>query len=89
MNTPDDFTGPVNLGNPVEFSTGELAKIIIKMTGSKSKVVHLPLPVDDPRQRRPDITLAKKALDWQPVVGLEEGLEKTVKYFRKNIGIKG
>ena len=82
MNTPDDFIGPVNIGNPIEVSTGELAGIIIRMTGSKSRITHLPLPADDPRQRRPDISLAKKVLGWEPVVGLEEGLGKTIEYFR-------
>ena len=82
MGTPDDFTGPVNLGNPVEVSVGDLAKKIIGMTGSKSKLVYLPLPADDPKQRKPDISLAKKALDWQPVVDLEAGLEKTIDYFK-------
>jgi UDP-glucuronate decarboxylase len=81
MATPDTFTGPVNLGNPIEVSVGDLAKKIIKMTGSKSKLVYLPLPEDDPKQRRPDIALAKKALDWQPTVDLETGLSKTIEYF--------
>lgn len=85
METPDSFIGPVNLGNPVEFTIKSLAELIIKMTGSKSKIVYLPLPVDDPKQRRPDISLAAKELQWKPVVGLEEGLEKTVEYFRKTI----
>jgi len=82
MATPDTFTGPVNLGNPVEVSIGELARIIIKMTNSKSKIKYLPLPEDDPKQRRPDIALAKKELKWEPVVGLEKGLGKTIEYFR-------
>jgi UDP-glucuronate decarboxylase len=82
METGDSFTGPVNLGNPVEVSVGDLAKRVIKMTGSKSKLVYLPLPEDDPKQRKPDITLAKKVLDWQPVVGLEAGLAKTIEYFK-------
>ena len=82
MATPDAFTGPVNIGNPVEVSVGDLAQKIIKMTGSKSKIVHMPLPADDPKQRRPDITLARSALAWEPVVGLETGLSKTIKYFR-------
>ncbi len=85
MDTPDTFTGPVNLGNPVEVSVNDLAKMIIRMTGSKSKITFMPLPEDDPKQRRPDITLAKKVLDWQPKVNLEEGLEKTIEYFRKII----
>jgi UDP-glucuronate decarboxylase len=82
MNTPDDFTGPVNLGNPGEISVNELAKMVIRMTGSKSEITYMPLPEDDPRQRRPDISLAKKVLDWEPAVTLEEGLRKTIKYFR-------
>jgi UDP-glucuronate decarboxylase len=85
MDTPDTFTGPVNLGNPNEISVGELAKMIIKMTGSKSKIAFKPLPEDDPRQRKPDIGLAKKVLDWQPKVDLETGLAKTIEYFRKTI----
>lgn len=82
MDTPDNFTGPVNLGNPIEVSVGDLAKMIIKMTGSKSKLIYLPLPADDPKQRKPDISLAKKILDWQPVVDLETGLERTIEYFK-------
>ena len=82
MATPDTFTGPVNLGNPIEVSVGDLAKKIIKMTGSKSKLVYLPLPEDDPKQRKPDISLAKKVLDWQPTVDLEVGLGRTIDYFR-------
>ncbi|MDX9811792.1 MAG: SDR family oxidoreductase [Bacteroidales bacterium] len=83
MATPDDFTGPVNLGNPSEVSVGALAEKILEMTGSSSKIVYLPLPVDDPRQRRPDITLARKELSWEPVVGLDSGLSKTIDYFRQ------
>ncbi len=82
MATPESFTGPVNIGNPIEVSVGDLAKKIIKMTGSKSKLIYLPLPEDDPKQRRPDIALAKKVLDWEPVVDLEEGLTKTISYFK-------
>ena len=77
----DDFTGPVNLGNPVEFTIKELAEKIIEMTNSKSKLSLNPLPQDDPKQRQPDITLAKKELDWEPKIKLEEGLKKTIKYF--------
>ncbi|MBM4272643.1 MAG: SDR family oxidoreductase [Deltaproteobacteria bacterium] len=83
MASPDDFLGPVNLGNPEEFSILELAETIIRMTGSKSKISFNPLPQDDPTQRKPDITLAGKMLEWEPKVGLEEGLEKTIAYFRK------
>ncbi len=83
MNTGDDVTGPVNVGNPGEFTIRELAEKVIKLTGSKSKLVFKPLPQDDPRQRKPDITLAKKLLDWEPKVPLEEGLKKTIAYFEK------
>ncbi len=81
MSGPDDFTGPVNLGNPDEFTILELAKKIIKITGSKSKIVFKPLPQDDPMQRRPDISLAKEKLKWQPVVKLDQGLKRTIEYF--------
>jgi UDP-glucuronate decarboxylase len=82
MDTPDSFTGPVNLGNPDEFTIKSLAETIIKMTGSRSKIVYLPLPADDPKQRKPDISLAMKELDWKPTIKLQEGLEKTIEYFR-------
>jgi len=82
MNGPDDFHGPVNLGNPNEMSITLLAETIIKMTGSKSKLVKRPLPADDPTQRQPDITLAKAKLGWEPKVGLDAGLAKTIEYFR-------
>jgi len=81
METPDDFTGPVNIGNPGEFSMRQLAELVVELTGSSSKLVHAPLPADDPRQRKPDITLARLALGWQPTVQLREGLEKTIEYF--------
>lgn len=83
MNSRDEFTGPVNLGNPNEFSIMELAEKVIKLTGSKSAIVNKPLPEDDPVQRQPDITLAKKELQWQPTVALDEGLVKTIEYFRE------
>ncbi|MFZ5564969.1 MAG: UDP-glucuronic acid decarboxylase family protein [Thermodesulfobacteriota bacterium] len=83
MNAADDVTGPVNLGNPHEIPVMELARKVIDLTGSRSKIVFRPLPADDPRQRRPDITLAKDRLGWQPVTGLSEGLGKTVQYFEK------
>jgi len=83
MNTPDDFTGPVNIGNPEEFSIKQLAEQVISMTGSRSKLVYKELPSDDPSQRRPDISLAKQALDWEPKIQLEEGLGKTIDYFDK------
>jgi UDP-glucuronate decarboxylase len=85
METPDTFTGPVNLGNPVEISVNDLANKIIKMTGSKSMIRYLPLPEDDPKQRKPDIALARKKLGWEPVIGLEEGLEKTIEFFRNTL----
>ncbi len=81
MNTPDDFTGPVNLGNPVETSILELAQKIIQMTGSKSTIAFKPLPADDPKQRQPLIELAKEKLGWTPKISLEEGLKKTIAYF--------
>ena len=77
----DDFTGPVNLGNPVEFTIKELAEKVIEMTSSKSKLSLNPLPQDDPKQRQPDITLAKKELGWEPQIKLEDGLKTTIKYF--------
>jgi UDP-glucuronate decarboxylase len=82
-NTPDDFTGPVNLGNPDEFTILELAEAIIKMTGSNSRIIFKPLPADDPMQRKPDITLAKKTLDWEPSIPLRTGLVKTIEYFKR------
>ena len=85
MATPDDFTGPINIGNPGEFTILELAEKVIRLTGSKSKIVFLPLPSDDPKQRQPDITLARKVLNWEPKVPLEEGLKLTIDYFRKII----
>ena len=83
MDMPADFTGPVNLGNPGEFTMLALAQKIKAITGSSSPLVHKPLPVDDPRQRQPDITLAREALGWQPTVSLDEGLTKTIAYFDK------
>jgi UDP-glucuronate decarboxylase len=79
----EDFTGPVNLGNPGEFTILQLAEAVIRMTGSSSKIVYEPLPSDDPLQRKPDITLAREKLDWEPKVNLEEGLERTIAYFRE------
>jgi UDP-glucuronate decarboxylase len=81
MQSDDDFTGPVNLGNPVEFNMIELAEQVKELTNSKSEIKYEPLPEDDPRQRQPDITLAKEKLDWEPKVPLREGLEKTIVYF--------
>ena len=84
MDGPDDFTGPVNIGNPNEFSILELAEKVIAKTGSSSKIVYHPLPDDDPLQRQPNIDLAKKQLGWEPKTQLEEGLKQTVEYFKKN-----
>ena len=83
MNAPDEFTGPVNLGNPEEYRILELAEKIVRLTKSRSKIVFQPLPEDDPLQRKPDITLAKTKLQWQPKTPLEEGLEKTIDYFKR------
>jgi len=83
METPDDFTGPINLGSPDEFPILELAREVLKLTGSKSKIVFKPLPYDDPTQRQPDISLAKKTLRWEPKVKLEKGLRNTIRYFKK------
>lgn len=85
MNSRKDFTGPVNLGNPGEFTMLELAEKIIKLTGSSSKIVFMPLPSDDPTQRKPAIGLAKKELNWEPQISLDEGLKKTIKYFKKEL----
>lgn len=82
MDTEDDFTGPVNLGNPNEFPVLELAERVIRMTGSTSKIVFKPLPTDDPKQRQPDIKLAKEKLGWQPTVELEDGLKRMIEYFK-------
>lgn len=83
MNTPKGFTGPVNIGNPNEFTMLELAENVLDLVGSKSKLTFMPLPQDDPKQRQPDISLAKKELDWEPKVQLREGLTKTIEYFDK------
>lgn len=88
MMKTEDFNGPVNLGNPQEFTIIELARKILKLTGSSSKIVHKPLPSDDPERRCPDISLAKGKLAWQPRVDLEKGLEKTIDYFKAKLGIK-
>ena len=83
MESRPDFLGPVNIGNPVEFTIRELAELVIEMTGSQSKLIQEPLPSDDPTQRRPDIGLAQRELDWMPQVALREGLEETISYFRR------
>jgi UDP-glucuronate decarboxylase len=85
MNSRPDFTGPVNMGNPGEYTIKQLAETIVSITGSKSKIQYFPLPQDDPKQRKPDITLAKKELSWEPKVNLEDGLKETIKYFKKLI----
>jgi UDP-glucuronate decarboxylase len=82
MNAPDDVIGPVNLGNPDEFTIKELAELVIELTGSKAKLVYEPLPEDDPTRRRPDITLAQKHLNWRPTTKLRDGLKKTIDWFR-------
>jgi UDP-glucuronate decarboxylase len=81
MESDEEITGPINLGNPGEFSIKELAEKVVSMTGSDSKIVYEPLPQDDPTQRQPDITQAREKLNWQPDVALEDGLKTTVKYF--------
>lgn len=83
MNSDEGFTGPVNIGNPGEFTMLELAEMVLKLSGSQSKIVHQPLPSDDPKQRKPDIELAKAKLGWQPKVNLEDGLKETIKHFQK------
>ena len=83
MNTRDDFVGPVNLGNPVEFTILDLAKLVISATRSKSEIVFRPLPSDDPVQRQPDIRIAKQTLDWMPGIALDAGIGKTIAYFRE------
>jgi UDP-glucuronate decarboxylase len=86
MDTKDHITGPVNLGNPKEYTILELAEKIIQMTGSSSKIKYEPLPEDDPVQRQPDISKAKQLLNtWEPKIGIEEGLDKTIHYFKKII----
>ena len=86
MASPKDITGPVNLGNPGEFTMIELAEKVLSKVGGKSKIVFKPLPQDDPKMRRPDISLAKKTLDWEPKVSLDEGLDEVINYFRQKLG---
>lgn len=88
MNSDDDFTGPVNIGNPHEISILELAEKVLRITKSRSKIVHKPLPQDDPVRRCPDITLAKKQLNWKPKTNLDNGLKKTVEYFKKILSVR-
>lgn len=82
MNAPDEVTGPINLGNPGEYTIKQLAELIVEITGSRSKLVHAPLPADDPTRRRPDISLAQNLLGWKPTISLAEGLQKTIEWFR-------
>jgi UDP-glucuronate decarboxylase len=89
MQTPEDFTGPVNLGNPVEFTVRELAELVIKLTNSRSTIEMHPSPIDDPRQRQPDITLARAKLQWEPRFPLEQGLKLTIDYFDRLFTAKG
>jgi UDP-glucuronate decarboxylase len=89
MDTSDEITGPINLGNPVETSVAELAKLIVELTGARSKIVYRPLPVDDPIQRCPDISQAKRVLDWQPQTPLRPGLQRTIAYFDKLLTERG
>lgn len=89
MDTPDDFTGPVNTGNPTELTVLELARKVIMLTGSKSKIVYKPLPNDDPALRCPDITLAREKMGWEPKISLEEGLLQTIEYFKDQLGLRG
>ena len=81
MNAPDDVAGPINLGNPNEFTIAELAQLVVDLTGSKSKLINRPLPIDDPMQRCPDITKARTLLGWEPKVALRDGLKRTIDYF--------
>jgi UDP-glucuronate decarboxylase len=82
MKSREGFTGPVNIGNPGEFTMVELAEKVLALTGSRSKIVYLPLPQDDPKQRKPDISLAKSELNWSPKVDLDSGLKETIRYFK-------
>jgi UDP-glucuronate decarboxylase len=83
MASPHEVTGPINIGNPREFSIKQLAETVLKMVGSTSRLILKPLPQDDPKQRQPDITVARHTLDWEPKVELETGLEKTISYFKE------
>jgi len=87
MNSPDNVTGPINLGNPAEFTILELARKVIDLTGSRSRIARLPLPTNDPMQRRPDITCARQLLDWQPTIALDDGLQRTVPHFASRLGV--
>jgi UDP-glucuronate decarboxylase len=87
MATPDEVTGPINLGNPGEFTMLELAEMVIAITGSGSRIVHKPLPSDDPTRRRPDITRAKETLGWEPTVPLRMGIERTIAFFDRLLSV--
>jgi UDP-glucuronate decarboxylase len=87
MESPEEVTGPINLGNPGEFTIRELAEKVIAMTGARSQLVQMPLPADDPRQRQPDIGLARRTLGWEPAIELEAGLDQTIAYFRSSLGL--
>lgn len=82
MNTPDEFTGPVNIGNPDEFTIKQLAELVIRLTGTRSKIIFKPLPENDPLQRKPDISFIKSIIDWEPTIKLEDGLKETISYFK-------
>jgi len=84
--TQEETVGPINIGNPSEFTIRELAEKVIEQTGGQSSIVNKPLPADDPQRRRPDIELAKKVMDWEPSVSLDEGLAHTIAYFRETVG---
>ena len=88
MNTPSETTGPINLGNPVEVTIVELAKLVIDIVKSKSELVYMPLPTDDPMKRKPDIALAQEHLGWQPIVNLELGLAETIKDFDQRLQLR-
>ena len=85
MNTDDDFTGPMNIGNPDEFTIQEIAEKIVELTNSNSQIVFKPLPEDDPKQRKPDISIAKEKINWEPKISLNDGLKQTINYFEKNL----
>jgi len=87
MTSSQDITGPINMGNPTEFTVKQLAQMVLSMVGGESKLVLSPLPQDDPKQRQPDITLARDTLDWDPLINLEQGLEKTINYFKQSLGL--
>jgi len=87
MATPDNITGPINIGNPREFTIRKLAETVLKMVGGQSQLILKPLPQDDPKQRQPDITLARETLNWEPQVDLETGLQKTISYFKECLAL--